>query len=76
MVASVLNSQRAIEASVIVVRAFVRLREMLTGHKKLAAKLVELEKHLVEHDEQFGLVFEALKQLLDADEKPKRKIGF
>ena len=77
MVASVLNSQRAIDASVNVVRAFVRLREMLVGHKELAAKLVELENHLTEHDEQFRVVFEALKRLLEADdERPKKKIGF
>ena len=50
MVAGVLNSRRAVEASIYVVRAFVKLREMLSSHKELAWKLEELEKRLTEHD--------------------------
>lgn len=57
-------------------RAFVRMRELLATNKKLAQKLGELEKRLTEHDENFQMVFEAIRQLLEDDEKPKRKIGF
>lgn len=76
MAASVLNSKQAVEVSIFVVRAFVRLREMLAGHKYFARRLEELEKHLSEHDENFQIVFEAIKQLLAEDEKPNKKIGF
>lgn len=76
MAASVLNSQRAVEASIFVVRAFVKLREILSTHKNMTKKLEALEKRLTEHDENFQVVFEAIKQLLEVDEKPKRKIGF
>jgi hypothetical protein len=76
MVAGVLNSWRAVEASIYMVRAFVKLREMLSSHKELAWKLEELEKRLTEHDEQFTVVFDAIKELLKVEEKPKRKIGF
>jgi hypothetical protein len=73
MAASVLNSQRAIDASVYVVRAFVKLREMISTHKDLARKLSELEK---KYDGQFQIVFEAIRQIIEVEEKPKRKIGF
>lgn len=49
---------------------------MEAGHKQFAQRLEKLEKRLTEHDENFRLVFEAIKQLLEDDEKPRRKIGF
>lgn len=73
MAASVLKSQRAVEVSIFVVRAFVQLRQMLATHKDLKRKIEEMES---KYDEQFQIVFEAIKQLLAEDEKPKRKIGF
>jgi len=76
MLSSVLNSDCAIDVNIAIMRAFVQMRKLLTTHKKLADKLNELENHLAEHDDQFGIVFEAIKQLLEVDEKPKRKIGF
>ena len=76
MVDSVLNSQRAVDASINVVRAFVQLREMLSTNKDLAIKLSELENKLTEHDEQFVIVFDAIRQLLTSGNNPKRKIGF
>ena len=76
MVASVLNSPRAIETSVFVVRAFVSIRNMTAMHKDMAIKLLEIEKHLERHDEQFKIVFDAIKQLLSDEERPKKKIGF
>jgi hypothetical protein len=77
MVASVLNSPKAIEVSVFVVRAFVRLREMIAGHKELARKIAELERKLGDHDEQIMVLVEAIKQLMDPKLPPKtRRIGF
>jgi hypothetical protein len=76
MVASVLNTPRAIEVSVYVVRAFVKLREMLGAHKELARKLAELERRIEAHDEQLGALFEAIRQLMTPPEKPRKRIGF
>ncbi len=76
MLASVLNSQRAVEASIYVVRAFVRLREVLASHKELAQKIEDLETKFDGHDEQIKDIIEAINQLLLPPEKPKRQIGF
>lgn len=76
MLASILNSQKAVEASVYVVRAFVRLREILSTHKELALKLRELEQKFGEHDEQIRDIIEAINQLIAPPVKPKRQIGF
>lgn len=76
MLASVLNSPRAVEASIYVVRAFVRLREILDSHKDLAQKLKELESKFEGHDEQIRDIIEAINQLLLPPEKPKRQMGF
>ena len=76
MAASVLNTPRAIEASIFVVRAFVKLREVLATHKQLARKFAELEKRIKDHDEQIEAIFEAIRQLMTPPEKPTRKIGF
>jgi ORF6N domain len=77
MLASVLNSDIAAQASVRVVRAFVRLREMVAANAQLAAKLEEMERRLDSHDEAIVDLFAALKQLLEPPEPPKRReIGF
>ena len=74
MLASVLRSETAIQASVYVVRAFVQLREMLASHKDLARKLEDLEK---KYDKQFAVVFTAIRQLMEPPPvKPKGRIGF
>jgi len=73
MLSSVLRSERAIAVNIEIMRAFVKLREMVSTHKKLAAKLEELEQ---KYDEQFKVVFDVLKTLLAVPEKPKRQIGF
>jgi hypothetical protein len=73
MLASVLNSPIAIEASIRVVRTFVKLRSILTAHKDLARRLEALEQKT---DHQFAVVFEVIEQLLADEEKPKRQIGF
>ena len=77
MAANVLNSPRAFEASVYVVRAFVRLRELIASNKALAAKLDELEHRLDTHDQTIVEILEAIRQLMTPPPSPpKRKIGF
>lgn len=76
MLASVLNSQRAVEASIFVVRAFIRLREIVLSHKEFALKLRELELKLGNHDEQISTIIEAINQLFTPTELPRKKVGF
>jgi len=76
MLSSVLRSKRAVQVNIEIMRAFVRLREMLSTHKELALKLAELEDRLGEHDEQIQLIFEAIHQLMSPPDKPSKKIGF
>lgn len=73
MLSSVLNSSRAIQVNIQIMRTFGKLRDMISSHKDLAKKLEELEK---KYDGQFQIVFEAIRQLMAIEEKPKRKIGF
>jgi hypothetical protein len=73
MLSSVLNSKRAVQVNIEIMRAFVKLREILSTQKDLARKLEELEKR---YDERFRVVFEAIRQLMQPAEKPKRQIGF
>jgi len=73
MAASVLNSPRAVEASVFVVRAFVKMREALTSTRELARRLDGLEK---KYDTQFKVVFDAIRALMEPPKAPRRKIGF
>lgn len=73
MAANILNSERAITASVQVVRAFVRLRLLLASHSELARKLEALEK---KYDSQFKIVFDAIRQLMAPPEPKARPIGF
>jgi len=73
MLANVLNSERAAQTSVMVVRAFVKLRQMLASNAELARKLETLEQ---KYDAQFKVVFDAIRQLMSPPAKPKREIGF
>jgi hypothetical protein len=73
MLANVLNSSKAIKVSIQIIRTFIRLREMLASNEQLARKLADLEN---KYDEQFRVVFEAVRQLLQSPEKSKREIGF
>jgi ORF6N domain-containing protein len=73
MAANVLNSERAVEASVQVVRAFVRLRQMVISNQELARKVEELEKR---YDAQFKIVFDAIKALMKPPEPKRKQIGF
>jgi hypothetical protein len=76
MAAGVLNSARAVQMSLYVVRAFVRLREWATGHAELIAKLGELERRVGGHDQQLKAIVQAIRQLMTPAEPPKRRIGF
>jgi hypothetical protein len=74
MLSSVLRSGRAVQVNVAIMRAFVRLREMLATHKELARKLDEMEH---KYDAQFRVVFDAIRQLMAPEPvPPKRRIGF
>lgn len=77
MAASVLNSSKAVEVSVFVVRAFVQLRQVIAGHKELANRIAQLERKLGDHDKQILVMVDAIKQLIDPRLPPKtRRIGF
>jgi ORF6N domain len=73
MLSTVLNSERAIQVNIEIMRAFVRLREMIATHKDLARKLEALERR---YDAQFKVVFDAIRELMAPPESKKRKIGF
>ena len=76
MLASVLNSPTAIDASVKIVRAFMLMREQLALHSVLASKLSAIEQRLTGHDSEIADLFDALRGLLAEPEKPRREIGF
>ncbi|MEW6076592.1 MAG: ORF6N domain-containing protein [Thermodesulfobacteriota bacterium] len=77
MVASVLNTSRAIEVSVYIVRAFVKMRKMISSQKGWQRKISQIERRLADHDEQIIELVNFIKQLLDTDPLPeKKRIGF
>lgn len=73
MLSSVLNSDRAIQVNIQIVRTFTRLRTMLATHEDIKRKIEAMER---KYDENFKIVFEAIKLLFDEEEKPKVKIGY
>jgi hypothetical protein len=73
MLSSVLRSPSAVQVNIAIMRAFVRLREMLLTNAELARKLADLE---AKYDDQFKLVFDAIRELMIPPEKPRRRIGF
>ena len=77
MAATILNTPQATQVSVFVVRAFVRLREMITANKELSKKLDELERRVSHHDEAITNIVKAIRELaVPPEPKPKRRIGF
>ena len=80
MLAAVLKSKRAVEVSVFVVKAFIRMHRMLADQRQFALKLAEMENKLAAHDQSIKVVFDAIRQLMQKPkpepEPPKRKIGF
>ena len=76
MLSSVLNSPRAKEISILIVRAFVWMRQTVPAYKELAAKVAELENTVGKHDESINAMLEALRQLIIPPDKEKRRIGY
>jgi len=76
MLSSVLNSKRAIEVNILIMRAFVRLQEAMASSKELARRLNELEKRIASQDESIRTLFKATRQLMAALEKQAKKFGF
>ena len=76
MLSSVLNSKRAIHVNIQITRTFTKLRQILSTHKKVAAKLDRIEQKVVNHDSEIKGIFDVLRKLLSQPDKPKRKIGF
>ena len=77
MLSSVLNSERAIQVNILIIRAFTKLKEILLTHKELAVKIEALEDKYAEHDQTIKEIFESIKQLLEPPQvKQKPPIGF
>ncbi len=76
MLSSVLHSKRAVHVNILIMRTFVKLREIVSTHKELAQKLKDLELKLETHDEQISSIMEAINQLLTPPQEPKKKMGF
>lgn len=73
MLSGILNSPRAINVNIAIMRAFVQMRRLMETHKELAKKINELES---KYDEQFSIVFEAIRQLIQKDDEPRNPVGF
>jgi len=76
MLSSVLNSKRAIQVNILIMRAFVKLRSILSTHKELAFKLKELESKIEEHDTDIKDIFEAIRQLMGVPDGHRKVAGF
>jgi hypothetical protein len=76
MLSSVLSSKRAVHVNIEIMRAFVRLRRMLSSNKELVHKLKELERRVARHDAEIQGIFEAIRELMEPPAKPARQIGF
>ena len=72
MLSSVLHSERAIRVNIAIMRAFVKLREILLTHKELAQKLEELERKYQLHESDIQVIFEAIKKLLEPPDEPPK----
>jgi hypothetical protein len=76
MLSSVLNSERAVNVNIAIMRAFVSLRQMLETNRELARKFSELERRVGKHDKNIGAIIEAIRQLMTPPKTPRREIGF
>jgi hypothetical protein len=76
MLSSVLNSERAIKVNIAIMRAFVKLRQILDTNRELAKKFSELEQRVGKHDEEIDAILEAIRQLMAPPDRPRREIGF
>lgn len=76
MLSSVLRSKRAIQVNIAIMRAFVKLRKILSTHKELAHKLSQLERKIEKHDVEIKVIFDAIRELMTPPKKPQKRIGF
>jgi hypothetical protein len=76
MLAGVLNSDRAIEVNIQIVRIFTKMRELLMTNKEILLKLEQLERKMDVHDDDIQIIFQCLKQPLNSPEEPRPRIGF
>ena len=76
MLSSVLRSERAIQVNIAIMRAFVKLRRILSTHKELARKLSQLERKIEKHDVEIKAIFDAIRELMAPPKKPRKRIGF
>ena len=76
MLSSVLNSERAVDVNIAIIRTFVKMRRILSGQRQIAVKLKELERRTDKNDSDIQVVFEAIRRMLSIEEKPKKRIGF
>jgi len=75
-VSCVLNSKRAIEVNIKIIRVFVKMKEMLLTHKDILLKLEQMERQVIQNNEYIQMIFDALKQLLNPPQQPRTLIGF
>lgn len=76
MLSGILNSKRAIHVNIMIMRTFIRLKQMITTHKELAHKIEELERKYKKHDIEIETIFGAIKKMLEPPKSPPRKFGF
>lgn len=76
MLSSVLRSERAIQVNIAIMRAFVKLKQVLATHKEVSRKIMELEQCVGRHDNQIQQIFAAIKKMVEPAEKSARRIGF
>ena len=76
MLSSVLNSQRAVQVNIQIMRIYTKIKMLVLDHKDILLKLEQLEKNVSNHNENFEVVFTYLKKLLNPKKEPMRKIGF
>ncbi len=77
MLSSVLNSDRAVEVNIAIMRAFVKMREVMATHKDLAHQIEALERKYTKHDDEIKVIFQVIKKLVEPPPvPPKRRIGF
>lgn len=76
MLSCILNSKRAIEVNIKIIRVFTRIKEMLLTHKDILLKLEQLEKQISQNSDEIQMIFSALKQLLNSSQEPRKPIGF
>ncbi|MEI7597471.1 MAG: hypothetical protein WCK02_17115 [Bacteroidota bacterium] len=76
MLSCILNSDRAIEVNILVIRVFSKMREMLLTHKEILLKLEQLEKKIIRHDDDIEMVFNTLKELIRPPVKEWKKVGY